>query len=257
MSEGVFRDYSAHYDLLYHDKDYGAEADYVARIVRRAAPQARTVLEFGSGSGRHGRLLNARGYQVYGVERSEAMVYLARQATGAAGVAFECTQGDIRTVDVGRSFDAVLSLFHVVSYQTTNVDVLQTFASASRHLPLGGIFFFDVWHGPAVLTQRPSVRVKRVESDTLRLVRIAEPELDTNAGVVTVRYNIHAETKADGRWTTFNEEHRMRYFFATEIDLLARATGFVVERSEEFLTGRPPSEQTWGVAYLLRKSTDA
>ena len=31
MDEQVFQRYSEHYDLLYRDKDYEAEADYVAR----------------------------------------------------------------------------------------------------------------------------------------------------------------------------------------------------------------------------------
>ena len=154
-----------------------------------------------------------------------------------------------------RLFDSVISLFHVVSYQTQNADLLATFANASRHLRLGGIFLFDVWHGPAVLRERPSVRVKRIEDEATCLTRIAEPELNVNAGVVTVRYTIFAESKEDGRLTKFREDHRMRYLFPVEIDLLANQTGFEVERSEEFLTGEAPSEGTWGVMYMLRKRT--
>ena len=61
---------------------------------------------------------------------------------------------------------------------------------------------------------------------TNELTRIAEPELDANAGVVTVRYTMFAESKADGRLTTFGEDHRMRYLFPAEIALLADQTGF-------------------------------
>ena len=91
-------------------------------------------------------------------------------------------------------------------------------------------------------------------SNATRLTRIAEPELDSQNSVVRVRYTILAESKHDGRLTTVREDHYMRYFFPTEINLLAHQTGFTVERSEGFLTGRMPSEATWGVAYLLRKS---
>jgi SAM-dependent methyltransferase len=252
MSNDVFRGYSAYYDLLYRDKDYGGEADYIARTLKRVAPTARTVLEFGSGSGRHGRLLVERGFTVHGIERSKEMVALAQRDSGVNG-GFTCQQGDIQGVALGRMFDTVISLFHVVSYQTTNAEVLQTFASAARHLAPGGIFFFDVWHGPAVLSQRPTVRIKRVEDATTRLLRIAEPTLNSSDSIVTVNYTLHAQAKADGRWTACTEEHRMRYFFSTEIDLLAQAAGFGVEHSEEFLTQQRPSENTWGVGYLLRK----
>lgn len=270
MSEDVFQQYSAYYDLLYRDKDYAAEAAYVLRTLRNAVPTARTLLEFGSGTGRHGRLLAEQGFEVFGVERSESMVAAAHNPGVAPLPAshsslpaprsplssvskFDCVQGDIRNVNLGRTFDAVLALFHVVSYQTSNADLLQTFASAARHLELGGVFVFDVWHGPAVLSERPSVRVKRVENDSTLLTRIAEPELDINAGVVTVRYSMLAESKADGKLVKFGEEHHIRYLFPTEIELLARQTGFTVERCEEFLSGNPASERTWGVAYVLRK----
>ncbi len=256
MSDDVFQRYSAYYDLLYRDKDYDAEAAYIGRTLRTADPAARELLEFGSGTGKHGRLLAAQGFEIFGVERSADMVAAAHAAAEVSPTGhgrFDSRQGDICTVDAGRTFDAVISLFHVVSYQTSNADARQTFANAARHLRAGGIFLFDIWHGPAVLGERPAVRVKRVEDETTRLTRIAEPELDLNASVVTVRYTMLAESKADGALTTFTEEHRMRYFFPTEIDLLASETGFDVVRSEEFLTGKAPSDKTWGTAYLLRK----
>lgn len=257
MSDEVFQRYGAYYDLLYRDKDYVAEADYVIQTLRGAAPGARTVLEFGSGTGKHGGLLARAGYDVFGIERSESMVAAARQrAPGPPGEAngiFECASGDIRDVRLGRLFDVTLALFHVVSYQTGNADLSRTLASAARHLHPGGLFMFDVWHGPAVLQERPAVRVKRVEDESTRLIRIAEPALDTQSSVVTVRYTMLAEDKSDGRLTTFGEEHHMRYLFPTEIESLAGQTGFEVLRSEEFLTGKPPSDKTWGVLYLLRK----
>jgi SAM-dependent methyltransferase len=258
MSDDVFQRYSAYYDLLYRDKDYVAEAQYVARTLRAVAPEALDLLEFGSGTGKHGRLLAAAGYRVLGVERSESMVQAARclgPKTEVPGPGnFDCVNGDIRRLELDRSFDAVISLFHVISYQTRNDDVAHTFASAARHLRNGGVFFFDLWHGPAVLHQRPCVRVKRVEDDARRVIRIAEPELDTNASVVTVHYTMLAESKDGSEHVTFEETHRMRYFFPPEIALLAQQAGFQVERSEEFMTGRPASEITWGVAYLLKKA---
>lgn len=263
MGEDVFLQYGAYYDLLYRDKDYTAEAEYVARTLRAANPAVKTVLEFGSGTGKHGRLLAGQGFHVFGVERSESMVAVARNVNVALHPApgytqsclgnFDCMQGDIQALELQRTFDAVISLFHVVSYQSTNDGLHRTFANAARHLPPEGVFLFDVWHGPAVLRERPLVRVKRVEDENVRLTRIAEPELDTNAGVVTVRYTMLAEAKSDGRLTTLAEEHHMRYLFRSEVDFLATQAGFEVERSEEFLTGQAASESTWGVAYLLRK----
>ncbi|PZR72031.1 MAG: SAM-dependent methyltransferase [Chthoniobacterales bacterium] len=260
MSEETFQRYSAYYDLLYRDKDYETEADSVARALRAANPNTHSVLEFGSGTGRHGRLLAEHGFDVFGIERSQTMVTTARSFTDDSAVGresgiFDCVQGDIQTTTLNRPFHAVLALFHVVSYQTTDADVDRTFANAARHLSADGIFFFDVWHGPAVLHERPAVREKRVEDATTLLTRLAEPRLDVDRHTVTVRYSITAQSKIDNQITEFQEEHCMRYFFPEEITSFARKTGFNVERSEEFLTAQPPSDRTWGVAYLLRKRT--
>src|SRR6266545_4303384 len=75
-----FQKYAAYCDLMYRDKDYAAEADYVARMIRSLIPRARTSLEFGSGTGRHGHLLAAMGFEVHGIERSPDMVSIARAA---------------------------------------------------------------------------------------------------------------------------------------------------------------------------------
>ena len=105
-----FNEYSQYYDLLYRDKQYGAEIDYVHDLLGRHQVSGQDILEFGSGTGKHGRLLADCGYSVTGIERSAEMVAQASAIDG-----FSCQQGDIRSVKLGCTFDAVLSLFHVIS----------------------------------------------------------------------------------------------------------------------------------------------
>jgi SAM-dependent methyltransferase len=260
MSEGFvpnFEKYSAFYDLLYHDKDYTAEAEYVGRKIRSATPAARSILELGSGTGRHGRLLASMGFDVHGIERSPQMVSVARSADGRSSSAtsgsFTCEVGDICTANLGRTFDAVISLFHVMSYQTTNEALRSVFEVVTAHLAPSGLFLFDVWHGPAVLSQGPSERVKEAADDHYRVRRTAHPELDTNYSTVKVGYQMECEDRTSGKTDYFSEEHVMRYLFPTEVDLLARSCGLRPVFTEEFLTGQPPSPSTWGVTYGLQR----
>src|ERR1051325_10396521 len=85
------------------------------------------------------------------------------QALHAERVRF--VKGDARNVRLGRRFGAVISLFHVMSYQTTNEDLSASFITAREHLERGGIFLFDCWYGPGVLTDRPSVTVKHLSDN--------------------------------------------------------------------------------------------
>jgi SAM-dependent methyltransferase len=252
-----FQKYSLYYDLLYRDKDYAAEARYVARTIRSATPDARSILELGSGTGRHGRLLAALGFNVHGIERSADMVAMAHAAPAppvlAAAGSFTCEMGDVRSVNLGQTFDAVIALFHVISYQTTNEDLQAAFRVAAHHLAPGGVFLFDVWHGPAVLIVQPRERAKSVADDRFEVTRIARPELDSNRGTVKVTYEMECKDRQSGDVVRFSEEHLMRYLFPTEIELLAQGCGMRVVTTEEFLTSRPPSPATWGVAYLLQR----
>jgi SAM-dependent methyltransferase len=252
-----FQKYSAYYDLLYRDKDYAGEAKYVAGTIRSAAPEADTILELGSGTGRHGRLLSAMGFDVHGIERSADMVTVANASTISraleASGSFTCEVGDVRSANIARTFDAVIALFHVISYQTSNDDLQAAFRVAAHHLAPGGVFLFDVWHGPAVLTERPKARVKNVANERFEVKRTARPELDSNRSTVKVTFEMECRDRQSGEVVRFSEEHLMRYLFPTEIELLASGCGMRVMKMEEFYTGRTPSSSTWGVAYLLQK----
>ncbi len=166
-----FGEYAHYYDLLYRDKDYEKEANFVHGLIHKYSPNARTILELGCGTGRHAELLASKGYDVLGIDRSREMLEAANkrlirlEKTAAARLSFD--QGDVRTYRTDKSFDAVISLFHVMSYQTTNKDLQDVFETAKVHLNRGGLFIFDCWYGPAVLTDRPAVRVKRLEDDAI------------------------------------------------------------------------------------------
>ena len=244
----VFDVYSHYYDLLYQDKDYVGEADYIQALLTRQGVAQGDLLEFGSGTGKHGRLLADRGYRVHGIERSTEMVAQATEANG-----FTCQEDDICAVQLGRTFDAVLSLFHVISYQTSNAALSAVFTRAAEHLNLGGLFVFDFWYSPAVYTQRPAVRVKRMADSQIEITRIAEPVIYPNDNRVDVNYTIFARDLVSGAVQISTETHPMRHLSLPEIDLLATVQGFERIGAEEFLSGKPAGEDTWGVCVTLRR----
>jgi SAM-dependent methyltransferase len=254
----VFDAYSRYYDLLYSDKDYVSEASYIFNLINRFSSGAKTVLELGCGSGKHAELLAKYGFHVLGIDASQTM--LDQAVMRVAGVAesnlkgsFNAVLGDVRYYSTARTFDAVLSLFHVVSYQTTNEDLSAMLATAARHLDLGGVFIFDVWYGPAVLSCRPETRVKRMEDDRTSVIRIAESQIDINRNVVTVNYTVMVTDKQTGIQDTLTESHRMRYLFQPELSVFANQNGLQIIHSEEWLSGEEPSDTTWGVTFVARR----
>lgn len=242
------------YDLLNRGKDYAAEADYVAKLIHHHAPGATRILELGCGTGAHAEHLARDGFSVHGVDCSGEMVQRAhaRRAALPAAVAARLgfSVGDVRSVRCERGFDVVLSLFHVMSYQTAPEDLAAAYETAAAHLGPGGVFVFDHWYGPAVLTQRPEVRVRRVEDARLAVTRIAEPVMHWQRNVCDVRYEYVVQRRADGALHRFEETHPMRYFFDPELRLV-EGVRWTTAAAWAWGTERPPTAADWAAVRVL------
>lgn len=252
----VFDAYARYYDLLYVDKDYSGEAKYIASQIRKYAPHAKKILELGCGTGGHAEHLVRMGYTVHGVDLSESMLARAqeRKAVLAPEIAARLSfgHGDARTVRTGDRYDVVISLFHVISYQSTNADLDATFETASIHLGRGGVFLFDFWYGPAVLTQKPEVRVKHLEDEKIKVTRIAEPVMHVNENVVDVNYTVFIEVKATGKVEQVRETHKMRYLFLPELDRYG-SSAFVERASFAWMSNAPLDAQSWAGLQILER----
>jgi SAM-dependent methyltransferase len=250
--------YSAYYDLLYRDKDYVAEADYVTESLSRFVPEQAHMLELGCGTGIHASLLAHKGFHVTGVERSESMFKQALiradslELSGCPGSFLPKLSAaqDFRTDE---EFDAVISLFHVLSYQTDSESIDRFFEAVVRHLKPGGVFLFDVWYGPAVLVQQPSVRVKRMQNEHLEVVRVAEPSLLSDRNSVQVDYQIFVRQKQEIFFREIRERHLMRYFFLPELVQLTNRHNLKIVRAEEWMSANSLSDRTWSALFLCQR----
>jgi SAM-dependent methyltransferase len=234
--------YSQYYDLLYRDKNYRGEADYVLSLLRRFSRNGgKKLLELGCGTGRHAALFAEAGFDVTGVDMSDTMLERARK--NHPDIAF--VRADARHVKLGSKFDAVTSLFHVASYQTGNQDFSDYLESVRSHLLPGGLFIFDYWHGPGVLTDLPETRQKHLESGNFKVVRTAIPTLHPSENVVNVHYQILAREQGDDETHEISEDHRMRYFFLPEIGYCLGQHGMKLLDSFEWMTTKTPSLSSW------------
>ena len=240
----VFNLYSKYYDLLYKDKNYEKEVDYINSLL---CSNTKTILELGCGTGKHARLLNRRGYQLHGIDFSEGMIEKAKTND------ILCEVADVRSFRVDKIFDAILSLFHIASYQITNEDVLNYFRTANFHLSKGSRFIFDIWYKPAVLFQIPEKRTKIIENEELKIIRYCTPNHVPEQNIVEVKYIIEITDKKTNSIEIIEENHKMRYFDEQDIIDFAQKTGFEIVNKEEWLTKQEPSKNSWSVCFVVEK----
>ncbi len=253
----VFSDYAQYYDLLNRQKDYKQEVDYIISLLAKFAPDASNLLELGCGTGLHAINFAKYGYHITGVDQSQDMINLAQKrlktSPNSISNLVNFNIGDIRTYSFNKSFDAALSLFHVISYQITNHDLHQSFNTVSKHLKLGGIFVFDCWYGPAVISDKPNTRNKKFEDDKIIINRQAIPYIHPLKNRVDVHFDIKITNKQTGESEDIKEIHKMRYLFNPEIELLLKMNNLKLLHSEEWLTGNIPDFDSWYVTFICER----
>lgn len=134
-------------------------SDFTARppVLDLCEPVAgRAVLDLGCGEGYCSRILAERGAQVLGIDISERMIDLARQAEQARPLGITYATGDAtRVACADAQFDLVLAmfLFNYLDVEGTRTTMTQI----HRMLKPGGHFVFAVPH-PAYAFMREPVR---------------------------------------------------------------------------------------------------
>ncbi len=252
---GVFdREYALAYDNLYQDKDYTKECDFIEAVFKKFSVDVKRVLDLGCGTGEHALILAKHGYQVMGVDRSQDMLEIAIKKAEKAGLAIKFTAGDLTTIKLQSSFDAVVSMFAVMSYQTSNAAFASACKTAADHLISGGIFIFDCWYGPAVITERPTVRIKEVTlNDSEKIIRLTEPTLDTFTHIVMTCFTL-LKIKDDHLINETKESHFMRFLFPQEVKYVLEVAGFSEIEFCPFLRlEKPLSEHDWNMVVIAKK----
>lgn len=249
----VFADYAPWYDLLYEDKDYASEVDFVERRLRDHAVTPGRILDLGCGTGLHAIEFARRGWTVAGIDLSEEMVAKARSRAAQSGLPVPFRQGDACEIGPERDLDAVVSLFHVASYQRDPARLEALFRTAQAALKPGGVFLFDYWYGGAVLAQGVETRVKVIERKPLRLTRIAQSDHDEANATVFVNYTLFCEDTDRSTIRRVEETHRMRYWFPFEVEASLKACGFEPDGSYAWFSDGAPNSKTWGAYSIARK----
>ncbi|MBK7578714.1 MAG: class I SAM-dependent methyltransferase [Myxococcales bacterium] len=138
----------AHYDdPAYYDLAYRARRRDVAYYVSVAKRHGGPVLEYGVGNGRVAISLARSGFEVVGVDLSEAMLKSLdaklRRAHAGLRELIEPVHGDMRSVRLRRRFPLVIAPFNTVLHLYERRDIEEFFARVREHLAPGGRFVFD------------------------------------------------------------------------------------------------------------------
>jgi SAM-dependent methyltransferase len=133
----MYEELASWWPVLSPPADYEEEAGFYQRVLEQASgTPIRTVLELGSGGGHNASHLKRR-FDMVLVDPSAGM----RMVSEALNPECEHVDGDMRTVRLGREFDAVF-VHDAVCYMTTETDLRMAVDTAFVHCRPGGVVLF-------------------------------------------------------------------------------------------------------------------
>ena len=234
----MYSEAAAFYDLIHdaRDRDANAEAEVVINEVRLRHPQARTLLDVACGTGANLRRFS-ESFQVVGLDASAEMLAIAQEKYPH----LHFVTADMRSFDLGRKFDAIVSIFSGIGYLLEVADLRRAIATMAGHLTPGGVLILEGWVEPDRWTGS-TVSVDAVEIPGLALARVTRSTRDGLRTELTSRYV--AATNAG--LETVDEHHVMRLSDPEEFASAYQQAGLRFERHSDLL--RPGRAVYVGIA---------
>lgn len=217
------------YDKVYSFKDYDKEVRMIRERIALEHPSAKTLLDVGCGTGEHAKLLTPDFTSVDGIDLQKEFVEIAagKVPSGTFRVA------DMRSFDMGRSYDVIQCLFSSIGYLLKGDDVIQALECFRRHLNPGGVILVEPWFEPQNWTSGlPAMTT--VDEPNLKICRMNVSEREGSISVLNFNYLV-----ADPSGVShFEETHLLALYTVEEMLSFFRAARLSASHDPEGIFGR-------------------
>ena len=229
------------YDEIVIDPCHDRCASYLDELWSDDADGVRSVLDLCCGTGLLARELIARGYEVVGVDASEAMLALARERLGPETVLRRMSLPDLTIEGV---FDAAVCTFDGFNYLTPD-ELGLTMAAVAQRLRPGGWFVFDL-HTDAMMdfTMANAIVAGESAGNDFLISSVVDP------GTRTCDTKIELTRPRDG--DPFFEQHRQHFHTDTDVRSSLEGAGFAVTAVSDEYTHQPADAATLCATWISR-----
>lgn len=141
----AYSSFSQVYDLFMDNVPYEDWSRYLIGLLKEYKITEGTIAELGCGTGKMTRLLAGAGYDMIGLDNSEEMLEVAREA----GIEEEDSSilyllQDMRELELFGTVSAVVSICDSMNYIVEEDDLREVFRRVNEYLDENGVFIFDL-----------------------------------------------------------------------------------------------------------------
>ncbi len=243
---------------FYHQGPYRQFSIWVAETilphmleVLKVKPQR--LLDLACGEGSFAIRMAKLSIEVTGLERSEAMLQIAREKAIEEGVSIRWVSSEMQIARFDQEYDLVTCLFDSLNYLLQVKDLQATFKAAYQALKPGGYFIFDMntLYGLEVEWQRYGCYLQQ---ESPEFMEVHVNTCDYENGIASVRIIIFE--KQGEVWQKFEELHQERGYACDDILLLLENCGFevlhLIGNPETFRPVGEKDGRLWVIAKRLR-----
>lgn len=219
----------------------------VARLLEiMALPSGARVLDCPCGQGRHAHLLAEAGFDVDGLDYSDALLEVARARGTSRTLRYR--QGDMRKLPSAWTarYDAVVNLFTSFGFFDHAADDRAVLAQFARVLKPGGVL---IWHGGS----RDGVMARFLGRDWWSTADGTmfgqERHFDPLSGFLEITSTWRGPT-GEGERT-----HRIRLYTASELAERMREVGLIVEQAFDAWSPNPLTRRSSEMLLVARRES--
>lgn len=221
-------DHPQYFDMVFRDETPAEVAFFERAFAQFSVGPVKKVLEPGCGSGRLIVAMLQRGYELTGLDLSDAMLKYLRRRLKRAKKSATLVQGDMTRMDLGETFDAAFCTFNTFRHLLTETTAVEHLRSVADHVRSGGIYILGFHIIPLDADPESTERWTARHGGTKVHVTLKVIAFDRAARQETLRAIVTA-TLASGRKEQVRSEFPLRLYTDRQVRSLLRKVDDVWE----------------------------
>lgn len=251
----AYSNFAACYDQLMDNIPYDEWFSYLHGLLKEYKIEDGIVVELGCGTGNITELMAKAGYDMIGIDNSDAMLDIANEKKAENGSSSLYLLQDMREFELYGTVKAVVSLCDSLNYITESEDLLQVFKLVNNYLDPKGIFIFD-FHPRYYYKKIVADATIAEDRDDISFIwdNFYDDEENINELALSL-FVKESESNGDdaGIFRKYEELHLQRGYTLQEMKALIAASGMELVATYDAFTHDKASEECERIYIIARE----
>ena len=241
--------FARYYDELTANIDYKKRGEYFHEIIQKFKQTKENILlDLACGTGSISEVMAGLGYDVIGVDLSDAMLGMAIEKKFDSGLNIQYLCQDMRKLDMYGTIDITICALDSINHLASLDDVRKVFENVAFFSEQEGLFIFDV---NTLYKHRNILANNTFTYETDNVYCVWENTLVPDTDEVKMNLEFF-EREENGLYSRTNDSFSEKAYSEEDIEKLLKNAGFEVIAKYGDDTFEPPTETTQRIVYVAR-----